>query len=586
MWFHFFTGNHNKAGRASLYDMMEWLTAGLTELKHDVTVGNTIAPHAINIIWENFRHEDEEIFKSHDFKFGLIATEIPVGRTFNWLGEGSWPTRRRSFDKIARRAQFIWSMVEEPVGLYQQWAPSGYLELGFSERIVDPIFAHEPQSDFGFYGLSITPYRNTVLEHLRKYCTITTPNRFLTGHDLNSFIASFKVGICLKHSPQWTIPSPARTARLLHAKRGIAAEYVPVRTRASAFTTMADKNQDFAEFCLECLRGPWQQRAEEAYDRFRAAMPMKQIMERLLDMTVAKSPTLSGATVLSASDDGQRDRVRFRASYQPRLIDAWGDYNVVRYAHRIYALHRGIGQVDLTAEDVQTLARRYGADAVIIADTIDEAQTQVEALSNQPLKRGGGVGKSARRNRVPKIVGDHLGFNIVRVPDGYLALRKSLGEVVIDRSAEDIVRDKGFAHAAFGKSMGEVLMHIHLATIIHETADAGAAARNLAGAVQQLDTRVRDQIESLHGALNEIRSSTAAAIDKSNRDLRDFLLDRIEAIDGTLTEIKAELSARLDGTSGQLDELSRRTTSLERDLFSGAAALQRSVLALGRRIKE
>jgi hypothetical protein len=387
MWFHFFTGNHDETGRASLYDMMEWLTASLTELKHEVTVGDTIAPHAMNIIWENFRDEDEEIFKSHDFKFGLIATEIPVGETFNWLDGGDWPARRRAFDKVARRAQFIWSMVEEPVGAYEQLAPSGYLELGFSERIVDPIFAREPEVDFGFYGLSITPYRNSVLERLRKYCTIATPNRFLTGHDLNSFIASFKVGICLRHSPQWTIPSPARTARLLHATRGIAAEYVPMQTRASAFATMVDKDQDFAEFCLECVRGPWKQRAEEAYERFRAAMPMKQIMERLLDVTVAKSSTLSRSTVLSASDDGLRRRFRFHATDQPQLIDAWGDYNFVHYAHRIYALHRGIGEVDLAEEDLQTLASRYGAGAVVVADTIEEARTQVDALSIQPLKR-------------------------------------------------------------------------------------------------------------------------------------------------------------------------------------------------------
>jgi hypothetical protein len=272
-------------------------------------------------------------------------------------------------------------MVEEPIGVYKQWAPSGYLELGFSERIVDPIFAREPEFDFGFYGLSITPYREAILGHLRRYCTIATPDRFLTGHDLNSFIASFKVGICLKHSPQWTLPSPARIARLLHAKRGTAAEYVPVGTRTSAFATMAAEKQDFAEFCLECLRGPWKRRAEEAYENFRAAMPMKQIMERLLDMTVANSPAQAGSSLLSPSDDGLRQRIRFQVCFQPVLIDARGDYNIVQYADRFYGLHRGIGNLDLATEDVETLADRYGEKAVVIADTIGDARARVEALS-------------------------------------------------------------------------------------------------------------------------------------------------------------------------------------------------------------
>ena len=62
MWFHLFTGNHNPFGAASLHDMMDWLTAGLTELNHEVTVGDTLAPNAINIIWENFVDADVELF--------------------------------------------------------------------------------------------------------------------------------------------------------------------------------------------------------------------------------------------------------------------------------------------------------------------------------------------------------------------------------------------------------------------------------------------------------------------------------------------------------------------------------------------
>jgi len=248
MWFHFFVGNHEQTGRASLFDVMEWLTGSLTELKHYVTVGDTIAPNAMNIIWENFGDADEQIFKDHSFKFGLIATEIPVGRSFNWLDEEPWLTRRRAFDKIAPRAQFIWSFIEEPVKDYARWAPSAFLELGFLASMADPVFAREPEADFGFYGNNLTSYRSKVLERLSRHFTVVTPDRFLMGNDLNKFIASFKVGVCLKHSPQWTVPSPGRIGRLLHAKRGIAAEYVPVRTRASAFAPMSDEGQDFAEF--------------------------------------------------------------------------------------------------------------------------------------------------------------------------------------------------------------------------------------------------------------------------------------------------------------------------------------------------
>ena len=140
MWFHLFTGNHCPLGRRTLFDMMEWLTAGLTDLNHKVTVGDTIAPSAMNVIWENFHDSDERLFSEHRFKFGLIATEVPTGQTFNWLEYDPWLTRRRSFEKIAPRAEFIWSMVKEPVEDYKKWAPAAFLELGFSEKLVDPAF--------------------------------------------------------------------------------------------------------------------------------------------------------------------------------------------------------------------------------------------------------------------------------------------------------------------------------------------------------------------------------------------------------------------------------------------------------------
>src|SRR5262245_26474980 len=121
MWFHLFTGNHDELGTITLHDMMEWLIAGLTELNHEVTVGHTIAPNAINIILKNVSKPNLQIFDNYHFTFGLIATEIPTGRTFNWLEHDPWLTRRKCFDRIAPRAAFIWSMIEAPIERYSQW---------------------------------------------------------------------------------------------------------------------------------------------------------------------------------------------------------------------------------------------------------------------------------------------------------------------------------------------------------------------------------------------------------------------------------------------------------------------------------
>jgi hypothetical protein len=376
MWFHFFVGNHGNTGRGTLVDMMPWLTGGLAQAGHKVTIGETIAPNAMNVIFENFGDADVQVLEDYSFKFGVVATEIPVVGTFNGRYEEPWLTRRRSFDKIVQRAQFIWSFVEEPVEAYAQWAPAGYLELGFLESIVDPVFSREPEFDFGFYGLHWSPYRCQVLERLRKHFSIATPTDFLIGSALNNFIATFRVGICLKHTPSWPIPSPGRVARLLHAKRGIAAEYVPAPTRASALAPMAEKDQDFAEFCLECISGPWKSRADEAFERYRDTMPMKEIMERLLDETVANSAISYRSSNLVSSDDGHRAPVSF-SNAPPRLLHSEGGYNFVAFASRVYALAQEAGEIDV-AGDLTRIVERFGPRAVIIARTVNEARLKLQ----------------------------------------------------------------------------------------------------------------------------------------------------------------------------------------------------------------
>jgi hypothetical protein len=363
MWFHLFTGNHNPFGAASLHDMMDWLTASLTELNQEVTVGDTLAPNAINIIWENFVDTDFEIFDTHHFTFGLVATEIPTDRTFNWLPHEPWLTRRRCFDQIAPRAAFIWSMMNEPMKHYRQWAPVGFLEMGFSEGILDDVFLQEPEFDFGFYGLNISPHRSQMLQKLRAHCTITTPTRFLMGRELNKFIASFKVGLCLKHMPNWPVSSPCRLSRLLHAKRGAAAEYVPIQTGPSVFVSMAAENQDFASFCIDCVKGSWKQRAEEAYERFRAAMPMKTIMERLLDETVSMaSPSINS---LATRDDGCRAVFKFggaarRSGDDDRAYAHLANVPIDRIQRMTAELQQGAGG-DVDAATVSLLLNDYTA---------------------------------------------------------------------------------------------------------------------------------------------------------------------------------------------------------------------------------
>jgi hypothetical protein len=63
--------------------MIEWVSAGLVELNHRLTVDDAVAPGTLNIFWDNFQPGDERLFSNNKLTFGMIATEIPSGNTFN-----------------------------------------------------------------------------------------------------------------------------------------------------------------------------------------------------------------------------------------------------------------------------------------------------------------------------------------------------------------------------------------------------------------------------------------------------------------------------------------------------------------------
>lgn len=386
MWFHLYLGNHDDiAGRNSLYDMVEWLVAGLTDLEHHVTVGDTIAPQAMNIIWDNFRHGDERLVANGGFRFGLIATEIPTGATFNWRDEPPWPERRQAFEAVAPHAQFIWSTVEDSVPQYQRFAPAGYLELGFSERMIDPICSTaKPRFDFAFYGL-LTPYRVSILEKLRRHCDIIVPETFLEGKAINKFIASAKIGICFKQSPSWPIPSPTRVGRLLHARRGIAAEFAARPTRVGQLIPMAGETADFAEFCLERLQEPWKLRADAALERFRATMPMRLILEKLLDTTLGPAARAGRLAALSNVDDARRAKLGFSATSVFHLIGEEEGYNIVRRGQEFYAVSQSLGPLDL-AREIDRPIVRHGPEYLIAAKSEEDARTRVHATRLRLLR--------------------------------------------------------------------------------------------------------------------------------------------------------------------------------------------------------
>lgn len=220
MHFHFTMLNHDEIGKKTLFDMYYWFRASLEELGHTVTFSDHLNPFAINAIWENFSVESGSALAESGLQYGIVATEIPVNETFNNRSDGLWGRRWAGFLAAAKNALFIWSMVDKAIAVYEKMAPACFIELGFTQALV-PAWVNckvKFKYDFCFLG-NITEYRRNMLKRLEKEASVFYSNDFFSWGKMGEVFKMCKIGLALRLSEDWPIPSPTRIGRLLHKNK-------------------------------------------------------------------------------------------------------------------------------------------------------------------------------------------------------------------------------------------------------------------------------------------------------------------------------------------------------------------------------
>jgi hypothetical protein len=293
MNFHFCDFNHDDAGRATLNDMFCWFEAGLLELGHSVTRGQVVEKYSLNVLWEHFpRHPWLGRFlRKNNISYGIVATEIPTRTgTFNGRRDGEWLLRYKSFADVAKSAKFIWSMTKESVAFYSKYATTCYIELGYSSRLLPSRWeiCNSPDFDFSFYGLR-NAHRVSLFERLEKRFNICWPEKVL-DRDLYSFITSSRYSLNFLQDSRWPVPSPTKVGRSLHASRQVVSEYCVAPTSQSRYIVFPPSSEcDFVDFCLQLDKERYLESGRLSMEAYREEMPMKEIMESVLDSTIGHS---------------------------------------------------------------------------------------------------------------------------------------------------------------------------------------------------------------------------------------------------------------------------------------------------------
>jgi|HubBroStandDraft_6_1064221.scaffolds.fasta_scaffold699772_1 hypothetical protein len=291
MHFHFCTYNAIGAAKGTLLDMYLWLRAGLEDLGHEVSFSeDALSPSALNIVWEGFSRETGEELRTSGYAYGLIVTEFMDGSGFNKgtpqsnqvdRRDDAYRIRWHGFQAAASRARFFWSMVESNVIGLRQQAPASFIELGFSERLI-PAATEEPAIDFSFTGI-LTPHRQQILEALEKRAQVVWHRTLLPLEERDKLFLATRINLSPNKTIDWQMPSPTRVGKALLSKRGIALDRTPQRTRQSNLVDCCPEGTNYVDFALGKLNQDWRAAAEVAFERYRSELPMRGIMERVLD---------------------------------------------------------------------------------------------------------------------------------------------------------------------------------------------------------------------------------------------------------------------------------------------------------------
>lgn len=169
--------NHNPMGQRSLEDPIGIIGHQLQALGHKVVWEQKnerlLMPESgINLLIEGFTPGSTEViakaYNENGARFICVATEEPTSKGFNHGRDKEMVKRQIEFPNAAKYFEAILYLVPGAGEWYSQFAPSAYVELGYSPTLVRPGDWVEPHFDFGFFG-SWSYRRAKICKQLAKF---------------------------------------------------------------------------------------------------------------------------------------------------------------------------------------------------------------------------------------------------------------------------------------------------------------------------------------------------------------------------------------------------------------------------------
>jgi hypothetical protein len=298
MDFVIYTGNHDNSN--GIADTVTLLRNGLRDCGHRATLSARIVPGAVNVMLEHFVHERHlrELIEGHQAgaRYVMVGTEPIIGGSFNggidpshfhYSNTQYWKLRFDAFKVAVGLADGIWVLAESMLPAYTElfpqvpvrFLPHGWVS-GF--ETVKRLPSEEQDIDFFFSG-SLTEHRRAVLSALAKQYRVGYLTPGMPDYLRHDHLARARVCLSLRLSPQNDIPSVSRMHYYLQNRCFLVHEIYKLPSLLDPFMLSAthDELVDWAEAALQLPNR--QQVADDAHDRFKAALPMTRLLPPLVD---------------------------------------------------------------------------------------------------------------------------------------------------------------------------------------------------------------------------------------------------------------------------------------------------------------
>lgn len=319
MWFNITMENHSKGTAVSqMAPLLRTIRNTLGACGHEVTiVPDQVYPAAINLCFENFSRTHAKQFgtlrRQHGLRFGVIATELMIGGTIPYADKGInivgvnekdkdafIRLRMANFHEVIKEVDFLWCLLPRTAEEYRErCAYTEFLPTAWSRDIQIAERRSPKDIDVFFFGRA-TPHRKAVFERLAStnlqvvFAGAGWPMGWLPDFMIESLLDRSKVALNLTlhavhESPDGNDPrfvSCLRVTEMLERRACILSEDIPFDNPYAQFMNSCPVEQ-IAERCNELvLGGHWKRLGEDAADRFRNNMNVRDICGPVIERTL------------------------------------------------------------------------------------------------------------------------------------------------------------------------------------------------------------------------------------------------------------------------------------------------------------